>query len=219
MGLPRRRQNVKKYKNYKSYKKWLREDFEYRCCYCSIHENDYGGYWHFHVDHYRPKGLPCFAHLITDYSNLLYSCDQCNVLKGDIWPSDNPLVDGCGWLDPCEHDLRKHYYYAYENGDFRLITVTIVGRWMARVLGLDQLPRMTLRRDLVEDERVDLELYDTLGKLLEHSQKKYEERSTDEQLVEINLIQQALSKLRNRIEKKYEPKPFVSVHRRSGDIL
>lgn len=104
---PRRRNPSPEYDNYRSYKIYLREDFTYFCGYCTVHENEWGGPRHFHVEHFRPKSL--FPDLETDYENLLYACDVCNVFKSNDWPSDDPVAEGEGYLDPCEHDYNEHF--------------------------------------------------------------------------------------------------------------
>src|SRR5262249_34904582 len=107
MAVLHRRSSVPMYVSYQQYKRYLREDFLYACVYCTVHENEFGGHRHFHVDHYRPKTL--FPELLTVYSNLIYSCGVCNSFKLDDWPSDDPLTHGRGYIDPCEHDYQEHF--------------------------------------------------------------------------------------------------------------
>ena len=212
--MAHRRTPEKRYRDYRRYKKWIREDFDYRCAYCSIHENDYGGYWQFHVDHYRPKGIPRFEYLINEYSNLLYSCSQCNVMKGDMWPSDDPLLDGYGWLDPCEHDLEEHYYYGYKDGVFAVVTLTGVGRWMALSLGLDQIPRLTFRRDIEADHQTDCEILETLRMLLDKILASDALFASSESTSEdVRFLQQRISQLEGKIQRRFEPKPMLALKR------
>src|SRR3990167_10245110 len=78
--------------DYGEYRELLREDFEYSCAYCNISETELQNLRLFHIDHYKPKGnkhFPSFAALRNDYTNLLYSCYDCNGHKGEYWP--NPL--------------------------------------------------------------------------------------------------------------------------------
>jgi HNH endonuclease len=210
---PQRRLPEHIYKDYKQYKKWLREDFRYRCAYCFIHENEYGGYWHFHVDHYRPKSREEFKHLATEYSNLLYSCDQCNNLKSDIWPSDNPLEDGVGWLDPCEHDLQGHYYFGYQEETFTIICLTQVGRWMVTVLALDQPARINHHRELAEKELLDAQSLEALKILLKKTVREYQVQPTNEKSTELDEIRQLLQKYESYINSKHTPKPFTHLKR------
>lgn len=107
MALITRRRPYPHFADYRQYKPRLREDFRYCCAYCSVHENEWGGLRHFHVEHFRPKSL--FSQLITVYKNLLYACDVCNCYKGADWPSEDPLTVGVGYLDPCQHDYDEHF--------------------------------------------------------------------------------------------------------------
>jgi hypothetical protein len=109
MALLVRRNPAPVHTRYQTYKRYLREDFQYRCVYCDIHENEYGGLHHFHVEHFRPHSLPQFALLKTVYGNLLYACGICNKRKGNDWPSDDPINNGRGYLNPCEHDYETHF--------------------------------------------------------------------------------------------------------------
>src|SRR5215468_1357868 len=99
---------------------------------------------------------------------------------GNIWPSDNPLRDGVGWLDPCEHDLQEHYYYGHQGEKFTVICLTQVGRWMVTMLALDQPARINHRCDLVEKERVDFQALEYLQKLLKITIREYKSQPTDE---------------------------------------
>jgi hypothetical protein len=162
------RQAVKiKYKVYKTYKRFLRQDFQYSCVFCEIHENQHGGDWHFHVEHLKPKADPRFRHLTCDYDNLLYSCDHCNVYKGTEWPSDDPVSDGIGWLDPCQHDLRAHFRLGYVNDEFRLETFSMVGKWMAETLLLHTSIRFNRLKLLADEIREDLKIISILEKMVE----------------------------------------------------
>lgn len=137
-----KRNSSKSYKNYRMYKRYLRIDFGFKCVYCHRHENAYNSYREFEIDHLRPKSSPSFAHLVNDYSNLVYSCPDCNNMKGDSWPSDNPLIDQMGWLDPCEHDFDNHYRLYFDGQNLVVKINTNLGKWMAYKLGFDQKARL-----------------------------------------------------------------------------
>ncbi len=97
-----------KYKSYKSYKPYLRRDFDHTCVYCGVWESEMGGKKSFHIDHYRPKEKPQFKHLIAEYSNLLYSCRDCNEFKDDYWPNPIQWLLEQIFIDPCEYDVEQH---------------------------------------------------------------------------------------------------------------
>ena len=107
MPLRIRHEPHPRYGQYQRYKNDLRQDFDFRCAYCDIHEAEWGGYRHFHIDHLRPKRL--FPWLQAEYSNLLYSCDICNCYKGSDWPSDRPTPETPGYLDPCLYDFDSYF--------------------------------------------------------------------------------------------------------------
>src|SRR5271156_2595435 len=89
MAKKLRTEQPPKYKSYKSFKPYLRREFDHTCVYCDVWESEMGGKKSFHIDHYRPKEKPQFKQLIAEYTNLLYSCRDCNEFKDDYWP--NPL--------------------------------------------------------------------------------------------------------------------------------
>lgn len=73
---------------YSDWKEQIAEECYYQCVYCSIHENPWGGIDHYHVEHYRPKSRPEFAHLENDILNLFYACPVCNRFKSNDWPAE-----------------------------------------------------------------------------------------------------------------------------------
>jgi hypothetical protein len=105
MPIFRRRSDPPAVSNYTQYKQALREDFQYRCAYCMLHEGDPygGGFHHFQIDHFRPRNK--FPDLINTYRNLYYACSWCNRAKGATWPSDPEQTLGYLFVDPCVEDL------------------------------------------------------------------------------------------------------------------
>lgn len=156
-----RRKTVSQFSTYQSYKSYLREDFQYRCVYCAIHENENGGPRGFTVEHFRPKSL--FPHLTTDYENLLYGCNVCNPYKGNDWPSDTPLVDGVGYLDPCEHDYDDHFRL---NG-FEVVGITRPAWYMVERLHLNRTQLIKLRQRRWDEERLHAQTVQELHDQLE----------------------------------------------------
>ena len=109
--MPRvvRKQNPPVHTNYKKYKPYLRLDFERRCAYCHIPELRYGTQGNFGVDHFCPKSRPEFLKLICRYSNLYYTCRDCNTFKGSKWPDSRLRSKGFHFLDPCKDNFRDHF--------------------------------------------------------------------------------------------------------------
>jgi hypothetical protein len=105
MPIFRRRSDPPAVSNYKQYKQALREDFQYRCAYCILHEGPHGvgGFHQFQIDHFRPRNK--FPELTNTYSNLYYACSWCNRAKSDTWPSDEEQTLGFVFVDPCIEDL------------------------------------------------------------------------------------------------------------------
>lgn len=169
MALLLRRLTVPMFTDYRKYKRYLREEFGFCCVYCTIHENENGGPRNFHVEHYRPKAL--FPHLITQYHNLLYACAICNSYKVDDWPSDDPLTDNVGYLDPCEHDYDKHFCMT---ASFEIKSSSGAAQYMIERLHLNrcQLKKIRKLRQQVDTvHRKVVELNNTLAEieqLLEH---------------------------------------------------
>ncbi|PKQ27614.1 MAG: hypothetical protein CVT63_07080 [Candidatus Anoxymicrobium japonicum] len=147
MTLLHRRQPAPRHDDFRLYKVYLREDFVYRCVYCTVHESEWGGFRHFQVEHFRPKVH--FPKLLTEYSNLLYACDVCNAFKGDDWPSDQPLTDRVGYLDPCEHDYDLYFVVA---DDYRLLPMTPVASYMVERLHLNRNQLRKVREKRAREE-------------------------------------------------------------------
>jgi len=160
MPLRVRRKPYPRYGQYERYRGHLRQDFEYRCAYCDVHEAEWGGYRHFQIEHFRPKKL--FPWLQAEYTNLLYSCDLCNCYKGSDWPTDNPAPHTRGYLDPCQYDY-DHYFAVHE--DSTIHGQTEAARYMIEVLYLNrrQLRQLRVRRRREEEiHRQFMHLFDEL---------------------------------------------------------
>ena len=91
------------YRDYTRYRKLLRGDFQYRCAYCLTHEASLGGEANFSIDHHRPLGgTYARPDLETVYTNLYWTCRECNENKADHWTSPEEEAQGFRWIDPCE---------------------------------------------------------------------------------------------------------------------
>jgi uncharacterized protein (TIGR02646 family) len=150
VAIIKRREPYPSFTHYQDYKPRLREDFTYFCAYCSIHEREWGGLRQFHVEHFRPKSL--FPELKTDYDNLLYACSVCNIFKSNDWPSDHPLEDGVGYLDPCEQDYAEHFRNDPEAGEVE--GTTAPARYMVERLHLNRQYLIKLRHKRATEEDI-----------------------------------------------------------------
>jgi len=91
------------FSSYRDYKPYLKKEFENKCVYCRRCDNDYvfSDKGDFQVEHYRPKSL--FPHLLTEYSNLFYSCASCNRFKSNYWEERPNHI-----LNPCDDVMNQH---------------------------------------------------------------------------------------------------------------
>lgn len=101
-----RRADYPRFTDYRRYKQHVREDFQYRCAYCRLHERAYGLRRSMSIDHFQPKAL--FANLITAYGNLYYCCGPCNDRKSDHWPDAKQLRRGMRFVDVCRDEWDDH---------------------------------------------------------------------------------------------------------------
>ena len=97
------------------------------CCYCECLLND-----DFHIEHFKPKGLPEFKSLQLEYTNLHACCmkiptggteEHCGHKKGNTW--SNLLVS------PLEADCESHFSYTLDGvihgvDDRGIITIKIL---------------------------------------------------------------------------------------------
>ena len=80
----------------------VRQEYEYRCGYCGVHEEEVGS--ELELDHFQPRS----AGGSDERNNLVYCCSTCNRLKGDFWPQENILSTSHRLLHPEKDDLATH---------------------------------------------------------------------------------------------------------------
>ncbi|HFI0424128.1 TPA: HNH endonuclease [Streptococcus suis] len=103
----------KHYQNYSSYKKYLKKDFQNKCAYCNVSDEQITTY--FEVDHFIPSKI-CKEYnrhdLITDYNNLIYSCKKCNLAKSDLYDGGEipEELSNDRFYNPVEIDYNKIFY-------------------------------------------------------------------------------------------------------------
>ena len=121
-----RRNNQGYCSDYKKYRQSLQEDFHYECGYCGKIEKVTRR--EFEIDHFVPKRLD--ENRVTDYSNLVYACFNCNRKKGAKFPTEDKdvCVKGCiGILDPVSEEFDKNIERT-EEGD--IIGITPLGKYI-----------------------------------------------------------------------------------------
>ena len=122
--------------------------FHGKCAYCEskILHVDYG-----HIEHFRPKSNPRFAHLIFAWSNLLLACPRCNGTenKGDKFPE---IEEGGPLVNPCEDDPEEHLQFEYD-ASTRVASVygkTPRGQLTEQLLGLNRYHLRARRSNFVK---------------------------------------------------------------------
>lgn len=104
----------KHYSNYHSYKDFLAEDFNHRCAYCNLLDNEITSF--FEIDHFVPQAeinkYPSCSYLINDYENLIYACRNCNGEKSDLFEGNletNPYGNE-RFYNPVKTDYNTVFY-------------------------------------------------------------------------------------------------------------
>ena len=149
-NLPPRRsyqknRNSRYYSDYSFYREAIRIDCLGRCVYCDIHENENGGQVNMQLDHFRPKQK--FPHLRNNPNNLHWSCAECNKLKTDYWPAENPdstIMGEQGFIDPFTEN-RKDYFKVAPSGE--LIPLKAPASYKIELLALNRDYRKRVRKN------------------------------------------------------------------------
>ena len=133
---------------YREYKPYLRKDFWYACAYCTMTESEAEAI-RFTVDHYEPQSVR--PELKDVYENLMYACDECNVRKGNLCPSEEMRRDGKRFFR-ADQDLRGEHF---ELDGSEVKGKTSVGEYTRLAVDLNRgtLVRLReLRRRLIDDD-------------------------------------------------------------------
>jgi hypothetical protein len=100
------------FKDYHAYKQTLRRTFLNRCAYCLRHEVDFGGEANGNIDHFCPQAV-CEAsgqpELVYTYSNLFWSCAECNNIKKESWPDADEQSMGMRFVNATQEDTDDHW--------------------------------------------------------------------------------------------------------------
>ena len=118
---------------YRNAQPYLRRDFNYRCAYCCVHEQQVGGPQSFCIDHFKPRsrGGP-----VNEYTNLYWVCISCNMIKHSQWPTREQRHRGYRFADPCrEQDGGVHFV---ESDDGLLQPLTPCGEYHISTLRLNR---------------------------------------------------------------------------------
>ncbi|MBI3915958.1 MAG: HNH endonuclease [Betaproteobacteria bacterium] len=131
------------YSDYRNYKPELRLEFSGQCVYCRA--VDANRQESFGVDHYRPKSIPKFRSLTTNYLNLFYACNRCNSYKRAFWPSPSEMKAGVFVPNPCDHVMWEHLR---SRSDGAVTTASKAGEFTSDLLLLNETEAVAYRRSL-----------------------------------------------------------------------
>jgi hypothetical protein len=113
-----------------------------RCEYCRLPE--VADEWPFHVDH-----IVALVHGGGNkLSNLCWSCTQCNLHKASNFASiDPPTGERVNLFNPRRDAWHDHFAL---QSDGRIVGLTPSGRATARLLDMNGIPQLDLRRELIQ---------------------------------------------------------------------
>ncbi|HLK60176.1 MAG TPA: HNH endonuclease [Chthonomonadaceae bacterium] len=152
------------YRDHRQYRDLLRQDFQFRCAYCLTQEFFLGGEAGCEIDHHHPlHGPHGRPDLEAIYSNLYWSCAECNSNKGDTWPDEEEYEQGHRFIDPCEAwgDHDNHWRF---HPDGRLEALTPEGRYTERNLMLWREFLVDRRRQMFQDQEDAVTIRTMLGR-------------------------------------------------------
>jgi HNH endonuclease. len=135
-----------------NWKQHVADECWQQCVYCAIHESRYGGLDNFHVEHYRPKSLEQFAHLVNTITNLFLACAICNRFKGNDWPAD-PVADHSisAYPDPSASDYNSLFTWT---SNFQLKGLYPSAKYILERLYLNRPQLMLERRTFAATSRL-----------------------------------------------------------------
>lgn len=92
----------------------------YHCTYCDGFPLGATGLGE--IDHFRPKRIPAFHHLVAEWTNLFIACSVCNRAKGEKWDeailkADEPGYSFERFFEYRTHSGELHANPAAEPGD------------------------------------------------------------------------------------------------------
>ncbi len=144
---------------YTDWKEQIAEECFFQCVYCSIHESQFGGIDHYHIDHFKPKIK--FPKHINDILNLFYTCPICNRFKNDDWPGE-PDLNTISYIEPSKYD----YALLFDlNKDFELEGKYTASKYMVLRLYLNRAQLILERREAHRRNR-ESELRESINTLL-----------------------------------------------------
>jgi uncharacterized protein (TIGR02646 family) len=136
---------------YGRYKPHLQRVFCNRCAYCRTVEVMLGGYDAMTIDHFRPRGVKRYAHLVERWANLYYACAVCNRRKHKSWPSRAEATRGEVFVDCCRDDPNNHIRIGTSGpmpGRSAVVSLTSAGAFSIKTIKLNRDQLLRMRSDL-----------------------------------------------------------------------
>lgn len=121
-----------------------------QCVYCAIHESSFGRR-NYHVEHYKPKSIEEFKHLMHDYANLYFACCICNCFKANYWEEPKDDFSNSAFPDPSKVDYAELFRV---NNDATIASNNVTGNFIILKLYLNR-PQLVLER---KQQLLDLRL-------------------------------------------------------------
>ncbi len=124
----------------------LEADFNKKCCYCE--DSQIKG----EVEHFLPKSK--FPELANDWTNLLWSCHDCNNKKGDNYNANSPI------LNPTDENPEPELVFGL---DGTISHSTPKAEHTISVCALNRLNLKDKRKSVIDEFLRNLEFVCTLG--------------------------------------------------------
>lgn len=185
---------------YSDWKEQIAKECFYQCVYCSIHEAQFGGIDHYHIDHFRPKSK--FPEHKEDILNLFYACPVCNRFKSDDWPGESDL-NTTTYVDPSKINYSELFDL---KADFEIVGKYTASRYIVLRLYLNRSQLIFERRESLQRIQ-EIELRKSINALI-IKVGEFDTKYALEALISIMVIYSNLLTLE---QKKREIRPYQLV--------
>ena len=179
---------------YTDWKEQIAKECHYQCVYCAIHENQWGGIDHYHIDHFRPKSHAQFRKLENDILNLFYSCPVCNRFKSDDWPAE-PDLNVISYPDPSLVDYNT--IFDFDASNYILIGTNISSNYLIERLFLNR-AQLVYERKEEALKRKELDLTNEINQLVQ--------KINDIELAKKTI--QVITDVKNHLNKREKIRPY-----------
>jgi hypothetical protein len=179
---------------YTDWKEQIAKECFHQCVYCTIHENQWGGIDHYHIDHFRPKSIARFAKLENDILNLFYACPVCNRFKSNDWPAD-PDLNVISYPDPSKTDYNA--IFDFDASNFVLVGKHVSSNYLIERLYLNR-PQLVYERKEEAFKKKETELINQINQLVQ--------KSTEMEIMKKAM--QVVTDVRNHLSQREKIRPY-----------